>query len=104
MKDAILFKLLLIVKGNGNITELKKDGHSYVRIAEFVKYLVDEELAEKKDGKLSLSDIGMKRLKELNKKHDRKNFTQWIVPEDRSRVDKLDKSFVYLPNQNELNF
>jgi len=104
MKDTILFKLLLIVKGNGNITDLRKDGHSYVRIAEFINYLEEEELAEKKDGKFTISNTGMKRLKELNKKHDRKNFTQWIVPEDRSRVDKLDKSFVYLPNQNELNF
>jgi len=104
MKDAILFKLLLVVKGSGNITDLRKDGHSYVRIAEFIQYLEEEELAEKKDGRFTLSDTGIQRLKELNKKYDRKHFNQWIVPEDRSRVDKLDKNFVYLPNQNELNF
>ncbi len=104
MKDAILFKLLLVVKGSGYITDLKKDGYSYVRIAEFFNYLDKEGLVEKKDDKLTLSNTGMKRLKELNKKYDRKHFNQWIVPEDRSRVDKLDKNFVYLPNQNELNF
>ena len=70
MKDAILFKLLLVVKGSGNITDLRKDGHSYVRIAEFIQYLEEEELAEKKDGRFTLSDTGIQRLKELNKKYD----------------------------------
>ncbi len=105
MQDSILFKILMIVKGNGNITSLIKDGYKYGQIAEFVNYIIVEKYVVRNDKQaIVLSEKGQEKLIELNKKYKRNSSNQWIAPDNKSRVGKLNENDVYLPNQNELFF
>jgi len=105
MKEQVLQKVLLIVKGNGNITSLLKDGFKYSQIAEFVNHIITENFVERNEkNSLEISEKGLQKLEELNSKHKRNNSNKWIVPDYKSRIEKLKENDVFLPNQNELFF
>lgn len=105
MKDSILFKLLLSIKGNGSVTTFLKDGYKYSQIAKFVNYVVKEEFVGKNEkGTLVLSEKGNNKIKELNKKYSRVNSNQWIAPDDSSKISKLGENDIYLPIPNKFLF
>jgi predicted transcriptional regulator len=105
MQDSILFKILVIVKGNGNITSLLKDGYKYGQIANFMNELVVQEYVEKKvDKGVVISEKGVEKLNQLNKKYKRDNSDRWITPDFKNIIEKIGDNDVYLPNQKELYF
>jgi hypothetical protein len=105
MEDKVLFKILLIIKGNGDITQFLRDGYTYGQIANFINELKERELVDfNEEKRFSISSKGSKELERLNNKYGRKNSDKWIVTEDSSRIEKLGKNQIYLPNRNELNF
>lgn len=104
MKDSIRQKLLLLIKHNGSITELIKDGFTYGQIASFINVLGEEEDLKDVNGKIVLSEKAENWLKEQSEIKPRKGSDKWILPEEKSRIEKIDRNYVYLPNRNELHF
>lgn len=103
MNDNNLYLLLHIIKNNSNIKRLIRENISLIEINHKIRSLLAEERLTFKENKLSLTDKGIELYKELSD-HKLKNKSSWIEEEKKSKIDKFDKNFVYLPNQNDIHF
>ena len=96
--------LLDIIHNSGNIKKLLREKITYKEISELTTKLasdnyltyIEKKIILTKSGRKALEN-GMGSLKETNK-------DLWIKPEIESRVSKIDKKFIFLPNQSELDF
>lgn len=96
--------LLHIIENSGNVKRLLREKLSYKDISELTTKLVKKGYLAYINKKIVLTDEGKEALKEgkpLIKETDK---DLWIQPENSSRVKKFDKSFIFLPNQTELDF
>lgn len=96
--------LLNIIENSGNIKKLLRENLSYKDISELVNKLAQDELLTYVDEKIVLTEKGKKYLtdnKHLLKETNKEN---WIKPENKSRIKKHERNFIYLPNQTELDF
>jgi hypothetical protein len=96
--------LLKIINKNGNIEPLKELGYEYSQIVTFIKNEISDRNAEYKNGELKLTPKGIEILKNLENKTNKKGSSKWIEPELQSRISKLDKNDVFLPNKDDLWF
>lgn len=105
MKDKILYLLLDIVVKNSDARRLTNEGLDYKAIGELTHsalkegYLqIDENRKLKLTAKGSLKyELDGKNLKKTDK-------DMWIRPQTNSRISKIDRNDIFLPNQTELNF
>jgi hypothetical protein len=104
MEETTIIKILLIIQNNGSITELLKDGFTYGQIANMTTDIVEKGYIEEKEDSLVLSENGKKWLESNFKENKLIGSERWIVPENKSRIDKLKENEVYLPSRNELHF
>ena len=104
MDGKTIIKMLLIIQKNGSITELIKDGFTYGQIANMTTDLVKIGYIEEKEETLRVSEEGQNWLDSNFKENKLVGSEKWIVPENKSRIDKLKENEVYLPNRNELHF
>jgi hypothetical protein len=104
MEETTIIKILLIIQNNGSITELIRDGFTYGQIANMTTDVVEKGYIEEKDDALVLSEDGKKWLEVNFKENKLIGSERWIVPEEKSRIDKLKENEVYLPSRNELHF
>ena len=105
MKDENLYILLHIVNTNGNINRLRREGMSYHQIALLTtKAIKIGYIKYDQDDNILLSDEGSIIFKELDKSVKKKDKNNWIEPEEKSRVARLKKDFIFIPLQDELNF
>lgn len=105
MNNNNLYLLLHIIKNNSNIKRLIRENISLIEITHKIKFLLAKEFLTFKENKLSLTDKGIELYKELSDSdHKLKNKSSWIEEEKKSKIDKIDKNFVYLPNQNDIHF
>ncbi len=102
MKNKIL--LLHLIKSKGNIKQLTREGLTYKNISELLDILVREELIIYDELKIKLTESGNKYLNDgrILIKKQQKNL--WIEGENKSKIPKLEKDFIFLPNQNEIHF
>lgn len=96
--------LLEIILKNGSINRLTNNGVSYDEISKLITLLISENLIEYKDEKISLTEKGMIELKSLEIIFKKKKKEEWILPDEKSKIAKLEKSFIFVPKQNELTF
>jgi predicted methyltransferase len=85
-KNKIL--LLHIIKSNGNVKQLIREGFSYKSISDLLETLVNEELIIYDKQKIKLTDLGNEYLtngEQIIKKQD-KNL--WIEAEKKSKIPK----------------
>jgi predicted methyltransferase len=100
-----LYQLLQIIYNNGNIKRLTRKNITFLEIVDNIKELTIKGILYYNESKLSLSDEGVKILDELSLKYKNTEKDKWIDKELKSKLEtKIDKDFVYLPNQNELYF
>ena len=104
MNDKHLYILLSVIKNNGDIKRLKREGISYQEIAQLTQKSIETNLIIYTDDLIELSEFGLNKLKELEKLYKEKNKELWIENEKESIIPKLEKDFIFLPNQNELLF
>jgi predicted transcriptional regulator len=101
-KNKIL--LLHLIKSGGNVKQLLREGLTYKNISELIETLVNEELITYDDEKIRLTEVGNKFLESERIIIIKQNKNLWIDKEKESRIPKLGKDFVFLPNQNEIHF
>ena len=99
-----LYLLIHSVKFNGSLKKLTRINISYVDIVKNIKVLIEEKLLSYNEGNLKLTEEGENLFNDLSIKYKNRDKDKWIEKELNSKVDKLDINFIYLPNQNELNF
>lgn len=104
MNNKHLYILLNVIKTNGDIRKLKREGIDYKRIAELTKQAITEGLVKFDNNTASLSAEGELKIKHLENEYKVKDKNQWIDQENKSKVPKLEKDFIFLPNQNEIHF
>jgi hypothetical protein len=104
MKNKYIYILLEIIKNNGNVKRLTHEGLKFHEIADLTSEMISNEYAEYKDDKLLLTRTGEDKLVELNIKHKERDKNNWIIKEEKSMIEKIDKDFIYLPNQKEISF
>ncbi len=104
MKEQNLQILLSIIKNNGDVRRLKREGLDYIDIAELTNQVISTQLASYTDETIALTAKGHKKLLELEQIIKKTNKKNWIDKELKSQIPRLDKSFIFLPNQKELDF
>jgi hypothetical protein len=102
MEDNIKVLLLKIIKFNGDVDPLLKIGYEYSQITKFIKDEIDAANAEYRNGTLTITEKGNFLIEQIVKK--RKDSSKWIEPEVESKIDAISKDFIFLPNQNDLDF
>jgi predicted methyltransferase len=104
MQQEIKLLLFKILKNNGNIAELTEYGYQYSQIFSLIKELITDGFVKKETNQILLTSKGLEEIEKLNQNLGRKGTNQWIEPENKSKISKIEKDFVFLPNQNELHF
>jgi hypothetical protein len=104
MNYSNLYILLSVIKNNGDIRRLKREGMEYIEIAELTNQIISGKLAVYTEETIILTAEGESKLIELEKTIKRTKKINWIEKEMKSKISQLDKNFIFLPNQNELEF
>ncbi|MBD81167.1 MAG: hypothetical protein CL840_19775 [Crocinitomicaceae bacterium] len=96
--------LLDIIDRKANIKLMIHEGSSFKEISQILEALEKEAYIEYQNQKIRLTQKGSNYLNEsknLIKKRDKET---WIEPESKNKIPKLEKGFIFLPNQNEIHF
>jgi len=96
--------LLHIIKHHRNVDQLIREGLTYRNITLLVSDSVDNDLLRYEKDELELTELGEKVYAENRHLIKKKKKNEWIKEDVRSKIPKLSKKSLFLPNQNELNF
>ena len=103
MNQTNLFLLLRIVKNDRSVAILLRENLTYKQIGDLTLYALDNNLIEKKESDIILTEKGEHTLNELAKTNKKTNKDQWIEKEHSSKIEQFDITFLYLPDQRDLN-
>ncbi|RPH50022.1 MAG: hypothetical protein EHM85_11920 [Desulfobacteraceae bacterium] len=104
MNEKHLYTLLRVIYKNANINILIREGLSFSKIAELTNEAIIAEFVIQANDKIELSQKGLEKMQELGVKFKKINKEEWIEKDLKSKIPKLDKNFIYLPDQNKLTF
>lgn len=104
MLERELFLLLSVIKNNGDIKRLTREGISYKQIAELTNEAISSNLVKYNNELIELSELGISKFEEIKGNYKRTNKEQWIEEEKKSQIAKIDKNYIFVPRQNELTF
>lgn len=104
MNEKHLYTLLNVVKNNGDIKRLTREGLSFQEIAELSNQAIKDKLLIYQENSISISESGKELANQLSEKFKILDKDKWIDKEKESRIPKLSKDFIFLPNQNEIHF
>ena len=104
MNQTHLYILLAVIKNNGDIRQLKNEGLDYLEIADLTNQLILKEYVEYIEDEIKLTEKGIEKFEELKVSLKKTNKNNWIKKDLKSKIPKLEKNFIFLPNQNELDF
>jgi predicted transcriptional regulator len=96
--------ILNMIEDSGNIKRLLRENLSYKEISEITNKLVEDELLSYVEKKIILTKKGKEVLSKNIHLIKETNKENWIQPENKSRIIKYERNFVYLPNLSELDF
>ncbi|WP_149304222.1 hypothetical protein [Pareuzebyella sediminis] len=96
--------VLNMVENLGNVKRLLREGLSYREISDITNKLVQDELLSYYEKRIILTEKGKVVLDQNKLLIKETNKENWIQPENKSRVKKHERNFIYLPNQTELDF
>ena len=100
-----LYQLLHIINNNGNIRRLIRNDITFIQIIDNIKELTFKGVLFYKDGKLSITEEGLKIFEELSIQYKNVDKDKWIEKEIKSKLEnKIEIDFVYLHDQNKLYF
>lgn len=104
MNEKHLYIILRVVNFNLNVKQLTREGLSFPEISELMaKTIIDGYLIHTKET-IKLSESGLQKFYKLETIYKKTNKKEWIETDDKNRIAKKDKSFIFVPRQNELTF
>lgn len=96
--------ILNMIEDSGSIKRLLREDLSYREISEITNKLVEDELLYYDEKRILLTPKGKEVLAKNKLLIKETNKENWIQPENKSRIKKHERNFIYLPNQTELDF
>ena len=99
-----LYILLNVVKNNGDIKRLTREGLNFREIAELSNQAIKDNLITYKESSVCISQLGLETIERLGERFKILDKDKWIDKEKKSRIPKLSKDFIFLPSQNDINF
>ncbi len=104
MKENKLTILLHIIKNNGNINKLIREGVSFKEITLLTNEAIEKEYITYENEKIFVTVKGSEFLTETSEIIKKTNKEEWIDKDFKSQVVQIDKNSIFLPKQNELTF
>jgi predicted transcriptional regulator len=104
MKENNLSILLHIIKSNGNINKLIREGVSFKEVTSLTNDAIEQEYLTYENEKIFVTDKGVEFLSKTSEITKKLNKEEWIEKDFKSQVEQIDKNFIFLPRQNELTF
>jgi hypothetical protein len=104
MNEKNLYILLKIIFNNSSVKQLSREGMSFSKIAVLTSESIKDGLIIQTNDRIMLSEIGIEKLKELEKNYKKTNKEEWIMKDLKNKIVKLDENILFLPRQNELSF
>lgn len=94
--------LLKIIRFDGNLTPLIDLGYDYIELIAEIESFLEKEYVTENEGILSITQKGKDFITSSNK--GKSNLTKFIAPEHQSKIQKLDKDDIFLPETNVIDF
>lgn len=104
MDEKELYLLLNLIKNNGDIKRLVREGISYQKIIELTNEAISKELVTYINDKIELSEKGNSKFGEIQHNYKKINKDEWIEKDKKNQIAKLDKNVIFVPRQDELSF
>ncbi|MDX2279196.1 MAG: hypothetical protein NW218_06385 [Saprospiraceae bacterium] len=104
MNEDNFYLLLDVIFRNGSAKRLTRNGVDFSEIAIQTNHAIAEGLVKNSGNRIILTEKGVEALKRLEDKYKKTKKEEWIEKDEKSRVDKKDKSFIFVPRQSELTF
>ena len=104
MKDNKLTLLLHIIKINGNINKLVREGVSFKEITNLTNNAIEKGYLTYENERIFVTEKGNDFLNQTTEAIKKTNKNEWIEKDLKSQVKRIDKNFIFLPRQNELTF
>jgi S-adenosylmethionine synthetase len=104
MKENKLTILLHIIKSNGNINKLIREGVSFKEITSLTNDAIEKGYLTYENEKIFLTNNGVDFLTKTSEIIKKTTKEEWIEKDFKSQVTQIDKNSIFLPRQNELTF
>lgn len=104
MNENAIYNLLTVIKNNGNVKRLIREGLDYNMIGKMTNQAISDRLIIYENDNIYLSSEGIRLLTELEKKYKIQDKRKWIEPKNECKIPTLGKNFIFLPQQDELHF
>jgi hypothetical protein len=104
MEEKELYLLLNVIKNNGDIKRLVREGINYKEIAELTNEAISRKLVTYIDNQILLSDLGNSRFEEIKNNYKKTNKDEWIEKDKKNQIPGIEKNTIFVPRQNELTF
>lgn len=104
MNDTHKAYLLKIIRFDGNLTPLIDLGYDYIELIAEIESFLEKEYVTENEGILSITQKGKDFITSSNKDSSKSNLTKFIEPEHQSKIPKLDKDDIFLPEANVIDF
>ncbi|MDW3190938.1 MAG: hypothetical protein R8G66_01150 [Cytophagales bacterium] len=93
-----------VVAKNGSVKRLTREGIDFSDVAQLTDIAIAQKLLEIDNRNLIVTQKGIEVLADLELEFKNHRKEDWIQEEKDSKVGKLDKNVIFVPNQNELTF
>ena len=102
MKPQIKRLLLQLIKRNGNIEIIRKQGYEYSQINMLFDQLQNEGFTCFLDGKVALTELGEKYLSDAARENRFKGGSRWVEPQNHYWRDKISENDLHFPHKKTL--
>jgi len=104
-EEEIRLRVLLIIEKNGSIDDLYNSGFKYFQITKFLKEEITNKNAELVDGKLVITDKGIKEKQKLIDSLQIEKLEKYVMPQLSSqKIDFMNINEIFIPSEDELPF
>jgi len=104
MKNKFLFRLLDVIEKNGDVRRLIHEGIDFKTIGDLTQFSLQHGYVVFIDKKIVITQKGIDEIKTGEKEYKRTNKAEWILPDWKSKITKIDKNDIFLPRKDDLEF
>lgn len=104
MIEKHLYILLNLIQNQTDVRQLIHVGLDYKEIGELTSFAFKENYLIYELNKVILTAKGIEKLNSDAKRFKKINKEEWIQPEIKSRINKIDNNYIFLPSQDDLSF
>lgn len=98
MKEQLIYQLLKILKHNGNVWDLIREGYEFGQITFFVDDLLCKKyISTDMSGKTTITPIGEAFISGFESNNGIQNYSKWILPRSEMWSKPMGQASIYIP-------